>query len=80
MTDKELAEAGQRAAVQIRQENGANRVMLREAPKLPRFPNSPGLPLNLSIGALAGLALSPFLALLVRRVAHRHRLKVMTLQ
>ena len=80
MTDKELAEAGQRAAAQIRQENAANRVILREAPKLPRFPISPQLPLNLSIGALAGLALSPFLALLVRRVVHRHRLKALTLQ
>jgi capsular polysaccharide biosynthesis protein len=80
MTDKELAEAGQRAAAQIRQENAANRVILREAPKLPRFPISPQLPLNLSIGALAGLAISPLLALVVRRVAHRHRLKAITLQ
>jgi uncharacterized protein involved in exopolysaccharide biosynthesis len=55
-------------------------VILREAPKLPRFPISPQLPLNLTIGALAGLALSPFLALLVRRVVHRHRLKALTLQ
>ncbi len=68
MTAQELAEAGQRAAAQIRQEEAANRVVLREAPELPRLPVAPRLPLNLTIGALAGLGLSPLLALVVLRV------------
>jgi capsular polysaccharide biosynthesis protein len=51
-----------------------NRVILREAPELPRLPVSPGLPFNLTIGALAGLALSPLLALVVLSlVPHRGR-------
>lgn len=77
MTEQELAEAGQRAAGKIRQENAANRVILREAPELPRWPVSPRLPLNLTIGALTGLALSPLLALGLLR-ARKCRCKLAT--
>lgn len=68
MTEQELAAAGQQAAAQIRQQDATNRVTLREAPELPGWPVSPRLPLNLAIGTLAGLALSPLLAWAVLRV------------
>jgi hypothetical protein len=62
MTDQELAEAGRKQAAQTRQKALANRVVLREAPMVPKWPLAPRAPLNLTIGALAGLVVSPVLA------------------
>ncbi len=65
MTAQELAEAGRKLAEQTRQEEAAVRVTLRERPEIPQWPVSPNILRNPAIGALAGLAVSPLLALLV---------------
>lgn len=72
MTAQELAEAGRKLAEQTQKEESAFRVTLRERPQLPQSPTWPDIPRNLTTGALAGLAVSPWLALLVvrrRRIA-----------
>jgi uncharacterized protein involved in exopolysaccharide biosynthesis len=60
LRDKAVAE-------QTRQEEAAFRVTLREHPQIPKSPISPDVLRNLAIGALAGLAVSPLLALFVAR-------------
>ena len=72
MTAQELAEAGRKLAEQTQQAKAISRLTLRERPEIPQWPVSPNIPRDLAIGALTGLAVSPWLALLVvrrRRIA-----------
>jgi uncharacterized protein involved in exopolysaccharide biosynthesis len=62
MTAQQLAAAGQAQAERTRLQAQANRVTLRVAPEIPKLPVSPQVPIILTIGVLAGLAVSPLLA------------------
>jgi hypothetical protein len=71
LTEQELAEAGRAQAARICQDEFGSQVILRVAPEVPRWPVSPNIPRNLTLGALAGLVISPLLAWGV--VARRQR-------
>jgi vacuolar-type H+-ATPase subunit H len=62
MTAQQLTAAGQAQAERTRLQAQANRVTLRVAPEIPKLPVSPQVPIILTIGVLAGLAVSPLLA------------------
>lgn len=62
MTAQQLTAAGQAQAERTRLQAQANRVTLRVAPEVPKLPVSPQVPIILTIGVLAGLAVSPLLA------------------
>jgi hypothetical protein len=70
MTDEELLRAGRELAAR---DPRLNPVILREMPEVPLAPVSPVWWLNLTIGALAGLAVAPPAARLLGRWHHVRR-------
>lgn len=70
MTGEALAEKGRKLA---EQHPRAAKIIVFKSPEVPKLPISPRFQVNLAVGALAGLAVSPVLALIAAGVPGRRK-------